>query len=57
MVAPTGRAALNIGGQTIHSFFQLGWGVIQASDYVSKPVADARHLDVIIIDEILHVSV
>ena len=23
LVAPTGRSAINIGGQTIHSFFQL----------------------------------
>ena len=52
LVAPTGRSAINIGGQTIHSFFQLDWGVIQASDYIDKKVSSIKHLDVLIIDEI-----
>ena len=52
LVAPTGRSAINIGGQTIHSFFQLDWGVIQASDYTDKKVSSIKHLDVLIIDEI-----
>lgn len=33
LLAPTGRAAINIEGQTLHSFFRLDWGVIQADDY------------------------
>ena len=52
LLAPTGRASLNIGGQTMHSFFQLDWGVLQASNYDNKFIPDVQNVDTIIIDEI-----
>ena len=52
LLAPTGRAAINIEGQTLHSFFRLDWGVIQADDYKENFIIEARNVDLIIIDEI-----
>jgi len=52
LLAPTGRAAINIEGQTLHSFFRLDWGVIQADDYKENFINEARYIDLIIIDEI-----
>ena len=52
LLAPTGIAAINMGGQTIHSFFKLDWGILQPSDYFDKPIPKAKHIDIIIIDEI-----
>lgn len=52
LLAPTGRAAINIEGQTLHSFFRLDWGVIQADDYKENFINEARYVDTIIIDEI-----
>jgi len=52
LLAPTGRAAINIEGQTLHSFFRLDWGVIQADDYKENFINEARNVDLIIIDEI-----
>lgn len=54
ILSPTGIAALNVGGQTIHSFFGLGFGYLQPKDVR----ACARHRSVlekkplIIIDEV-----
>ncbi len=55
VLAPTGVAALNAGGQTIHSFFRFPHHPIQSSQI--KKVAKSKralyeNLDMIIIDEI-----
>ena len=53
VVAPTGIAALNVKGSTIHSFFRLPPKIIEESDI--KAVYDRklyRKLDLLIIDEI-----
>jgi ATP-dependent DNA helicase PIF1 len=54
VVAPTGVAALNVGGQTIHSFFKLAPELQDLSelrvDYKTKEIL--RHLDTLVIDEI-----
>jgi ATP-dependent exoDNAse (exonuclease V) alpha subunit len=53
VLAPTGIAALNVGGQTIHSFFKFPLGVVN-----SKSIEKARQRDVfqaidtIVVDEI-----
>jgi len=52
LLAPTGRAAINIEGQTLHSFFHLDWGVLQAEDYNHNFINEARYVTMIIIDEI-----
>ena len=44
LLAPTGRASINIGGQTIHSFFYLDSAVIQPENYKDKKIK--VHLDV-----------
>ena len=54
VLAPTGVAALNIEGQTIHSFFKFGFGPLNPEDYaidVSKREL-YRKIDVLVIDEI-----
>lgn len=56
--APTGVAALNVGGQTIHSLFRLPTGVIadheiELNDQVRKL---ANALDMVVIDEISMVN-
>ncbi|OOB89657.1 ATP-dependent DNA helicase [Rathayibacter sp. VKM Ac-2630] len=56
--APTGVAALNVGGQTIHSLFRLPIGVIADSDLDQTP--ELRKLlntiDTLVIDEISMVN-
>ena len=57
VVAPTGVAALNIGGQTIHSLFKLDFGPQDMSDpnQITMPVVLKTllsSLDVLMIDEI-----
>ncbi|MDE5585963.1 MAG: AAA family ATPase [Muribaculaceae bacterium] len=63
VLAPTGIAALNAGGMTIHSFFQLSFspflpGVGQSggdsrfSKYSKKKIKLLRSIDTIVIDEI-----
>ena len=55
VLAPSGVAAIQAGGQTIHSFFGFGFGVQGPKDMgqmnVNKIVL-AQHLDTIIIDEV-----
>jgi hypothetical protein len=60
VVAPTGVAALNVGGQTIHSFFKLKpelieKGDIDRVDYKTKEIL--TNLDAVVIDEISMVRV
>lgn len=56
--APTGVAALNVGGQTIHSLFRLGIGVI--ADHEIPQNAEVRKLlntiDTLVIDEVSMVN-
>ncbi len=61
VVAPTGVAALNAGGQTIHSFFQLPFGPLppgtntitaQLHKMKKRKLNLMRSLDLLIIDEI-----
>lgn len=56
--APTGVAALNVGGQTIHSLFRLPIGVI--ADHEIDQVPDLRKLlntiDTLVIDEVSMVN-
>lgn len=60
VVAPTGVAALNVGGQTIHSFFGLPPGVLgnkPIQKHLYGRTRDAlRSLDTLVIDEISMVS-
>lgn len=54
VIAPTGVAALNVSGQTIHSFFKLPPELQDLEkitiDYKTKELL--RHLDVLVIDEV-----
>ena len=53
IVAPTGLAAVNVGGQTIHSFFGLPPRLIRAEDIRrSRNGRVMRHLKYVIIDEV-----
>jgi ATP-dependent DNA helicase PIF1 len=53
IVAPTGIAAVNVGGQTIHSFFKLAPRLIRPEDIrPSRNAAVLKRLDVLIIDEV-----
>ncbi|MHB1702251.1 MAG: ATP-dependent DNA helicase [Acidobacteriaceae bacterium] len=54
VLAPTGVAALSAGGQTIHSFFSLPPGIINAQDirWTNRIRTVLNHLDLIIVDEI-----
>ena len=61
VVAPTGVAAINAGGQTIHSFFQLPFGPLppdtksvtaQLHKMKKQKINLMRSLDLLIIDEI-----
>ena len=53
VLAPTGVAALNAGGQTIHSFFRLPSKIIQKDD-IRRVMHSAliQNLDMVIIDEV-----
>jgi len=54
VLAPTGLAAVNVGGQTIHSFFKFPPRVLEAKDVRALPRQRRlfEELDTIIIDEI-----
>jgi ATP-dependent DNA helicase PIF1 len=54
VLAPTGIAALNVGGQTIHSFFKIKPGVAEATNIrLSQEALEIlKHVDALIIDEI-----
>lgn len=53
VVAPTGLAAVNVGGQTIHSFFGLPPRLIRADDIKrSRNGAVMRRLKYLVIDEV-----
>ncbi len=54
ILAPTGIAAVNVGGQTIHSFFQLPPRLIQPNDIrrISRQRKLFERLDTLIIDEV-----
>ena len=52
LLAPTGRAAINIKGQTLHSFFYLESGVLQPKDYKHKKNKKLKNIDILIIDEV-----
>ena len=52
VLAPTGLAAINIGGQTIHSFFGFPPRLIQGNDIRrSRNGRVMRKLDFVVIDE------
>lgn len=55
VLAPTGQAAINAGGQTIHSFFGLSFGVLGPGEIGSlnkDKINLVRNIDTIIIDEV-----
>lgn len=54
VLAPTGVAAINIGGMTLHSFFQFPFGVVEEKDvkYLFNKQEIFRSLETLIIDEI-----
>ena len=54
VLSPTGISALNVQGQTIHSFFRFPPRLLQAGDVRTIPQLTrlAKHLDMIVIDEI-----
>jgi ATP-dependent DNA helicase PIF1 len=53
VLAPTGVAAMNVGGGTIHSFFKFGFGFLgHVAPKRLRTAAGIKQLDTIIIDEI-----
>lgn len=55
VLAPTGLAAINVGGQTIHSFFGFKLGVLGLGELGTlnpNKIALVKHIDAIIIDEV-----
>ena len=58
IAAPTGVAALNVGGQTIHSLFRLPIGVIADHDIEQNPALRKllNTIDTLVIDEVSMVN-
>ena len=55
VLAPTGLAAVNAGGKTIHSFFGLDLGVLcpwDVGQMNGDKISLVRHIDTIIVDEV-----
>ncbi len=53
VLAPTGIAALNVGGQTIHSFFKFPLGIVTSQSIKSAINKELyKAIDTIVIDEI-----
>lgn len=52
ILSPTGLAALNVGGQTIHSFFGFPTGFISKSGITTKNQPIIKCADTIVIDEV-----
>lgn len=54
VLSPTGIAALNVGGQTIHSFFGLSFGYLQAPDVkpCTRQLEIIRSKPLLLIDEV-----
>lgn len=52
VVAPTGVAALNVQGQTIHSFFRLKPAFVNVAEFKPSRRSIFRELELLIIDEI-----
>lgn len=50
--APTGIAAINIGGSTLHRVFEIPIGLLKPKQYNSKPSEAIIKADIIVIDEI-----
>lgn len=58
VVAPTGRAALNVGGQTIHSFFHLPPRLLNKAELSrTRPNRLWRRIEYVFIDEVSMVRV
>ena len=55
-LAPTGIAAINIGGQTIHSFFKFPPHVLTSDDISIRPNKLYENIETLIIDEISMVN-
>ena len=55
-LAPTGIAAINIGGQTIHSFFKFPPHLLTSDDINIRPNKLYENIDTLIIDEISMVN-
>lgn len=52
VLAPTGVAALNVGGETIHSFFKFKIGITPAQVKKQKDNEIYKNIDTLVIDEI-----
>jgi len=50
--APTGIAAINVGGSTLHRVFKIPVGVSKPNDYNNVPSDAVINADIIVIDEI-----
>jgi ATP-dependent exoDNAse (exonuclease V) alpha subunit len=58
VVAPTGVASLNVGGQTIHSFFRMPFDIdLENIEIAYKTKELLKHIDAIVIDEVSMVRV
>lgn len=52
VLAPTGLAAINVGGQTIHSFFRFPPRIIDSKDVKRRNSKLYKEIDAIVIDEV-----